>query len=229
VEAGYRVLVADEPADEQAACWRCGAAAPAGARFCPTCGHALLGDGQREDYEPGVPRLFGVLSPLTTLVFGCMLLLGAIVAFAAASPIAAIVLLALAGAVFVLSYGAAERERSSAASRRLLRATQAVRGWTSFTTSSAGAWSRAGRQIWRLRAELRRLRRERRDAQLTLGDAAYRGDEAAVALLRERMRHLDGEIESREAARTAALSRARRRVADERTAAHHTEVIPPNR
>ena len=218
-----------EEVHELAACPRCGATSPAGARFCASCGQALVDAGPRVEYEPTAPRLFGVLSPVTTLVFGCMLLLGAIVAFAAASPIAAIVLLALSGAVFVLSYGAAERDRSSAVSRRLLKAAHAVRGWASFATSSAGAWSRAGRQVWRVRSQVRRLRRERRSVQLTLGDAAYRDDEAAVALLRERMRRLDGEIESREAARTAALSRARRRVADERTAAHHTEVIPPNR
>jgi hypothetical protein len=220
--------VALEPEHEHAACPRCGAAGPAGARFCPTCGNALVGEGRRVEYQPASPRLFGVLSPVTTLVFGCMLLLGAGVAFAAASPIAGIVLLALAAAVLVLSYGAAERDRSSAVSRRLLRAAHGVRGWTSFATGSAGAWSRAGRQVWKLRAELGRLRRERRNVQFTLGDAAYREDEVASALLRERMRHLDGEIDSREQARRAALTRARRRVADERTAAHHTEVIPPD-
>jgi zinc-ribbon domain len=220
--------VTPESAHESEACPRCGAAAPANARFCPTCGQELTEAGTTVEYASVPPRLFGVLSPTTTFVFGCMLLLGALVSFALGSPIAGIVLLALAAAVFVLSYGAAQRDHSSALARRLVRGAHAVRAWTTFATSSAGAWSRAGRQVWALRGELKRLRRERHNALFTLGEAAYGEDDTAVALQRERLRHLDGEIDSREAARKAALSRARRRVADERSAAHHTEVIPPN-
>jgi hypothetical protein len=217
--------VASEPAH---ACPRCGSPAAADARFCSSCGHALADENGVAEYESAAPRLFGVLSPETTLVFGCMLLLGALVAFLASSPIAGIVLLALALAVLVLAYGAAARDPSRALSRRLLRAVHAVKGWATFVTSSAGAWSRAGRRVWRLRSEIGRLRRERGEAQLTLGDAAYREDDAAVAALRERMRRLDGEIAAREQARKAALSRARRTVSEERQAAHQTEVIPPD-
>jgi hypothetical protein len=168
-----------------------------------------------------------VLSPLAAFVLASLLLVGAIAALFAASPILAILMFALAGAAFVLFYGAAERDPSTRVARAAVIAKNRVRGWTSFTAGSAGAWTRAGRELMRLRSEVRTLSAERGQLQLALGDAAYRGDEASVAALVTKMRELDQEVASRESAKLEALARARNRVADERLAVHHTEVISP--
>jgi hypothetical protein len=215
-------------AHEVETCPHCGSTSPAGANFCPSCGHALAGEPGAVELVSPSPRLFGVLSPVTTFVLGCMLLLGALVAFAASSPIAAIVLLAMAVAVFVLFLGSAERDRSSRVARAALAGKARARGWTSFATGSAGAWAKASRELWRLRSQLRNLRQERQTTLVGLGDAAYREDEPSAASFRERLREIDAEIASLESSRTAALTRARDRVADERVAVHHTEVLPPD-
>ncbi|MBA2643603.1 MAG: hypothetical protein H0U82_11865 [Actinobacteria bacterium] len=205
-------------------CLACGSTNPPGASFCAACGRKLS-EAEAVAYTVSQPRLFGVLSPVAAFVLGCLLLLGAVVALVAASMVVGIVLLAATMATFVLFYGAAERDPSSSVARGAVTASARMRGWTSLTAGSTKAWTRTGRDLLRLRGELRALRDHREQA--ALGDAAYREDEAAVNSLRERMRELDAEIAAREQARTASLARARNRVADERLAARRTQVLSP--
>jgi len=207
-------------------CPACGSRVPPQANFCPSCGQRLSED-EAAAYTHSPPRLFGVASPGALFVLGCALLLGALVALVAGGLVLGIVLLAASGALFVLFYGAAERDPDSAVSRGVLTAKERLRGWTSFTTGSASAWTKAGRDLVQLRRELRALRRERAQVRVDLGDAAYREDEAALTSLRARMRELDDAIAEREKAKAEALTHARRRVEDERVAVHQTEVIPP--
>ncbi len=208
-------------------CLACGSTNPPDASFCAACGRKLSEDDVTVAYSVAPPRLFGVLSPVAAFVLGCVLLLGAVVALVAASTIIGIVLLAAAIAAFVLFYGAAERDPASSVARGAVTASARVRGWTSLTAGSTKAWTRTGRDLIRLRGELRALRHDRERTQAALGDAAYREDEAAVSSLRERMHELDAEIAAREQARTASLARARNRVADERLAARRTQVLSP--
>jgi hypothetical protein len=69
------------------------------------------------------------------------------------------------------------------------------------------------------------LRPERDDVQFALGDAAYREDASSTAALRARLRDLDDELTSRQAAIDAALERARRKSRRERRAIQHTEQV----
>ena len=207
-------------------CLACGSTNPPAAKFCAACGRKLS-EAEAVAYTVSRPRLFGVLSPVAAFVLGCVLLLGAVVALVAASMVVGIVLLAAAIAAFVLFYGAAERDPSSSVARGAVTASARMRGWTSLTAGSTKAWTRTGRDLLRLRAELRGLGHDRERTQAALGDAAYREDEAAVNSLRERMRELDAEIAAREQARTASLAQARNRVADERLAARRTQVLSP--
>jgi zinc ribbon protein len=209
-------------------CPACGSAAPDSARFCPSCGRPLTGDADTVADVPPPPKLFGVISPAAAFVLGCVLLFGGIAALFTGSPILAILLLAASGAAFVLFYGAAERDSAGALARGALTARSRVRGWATFTTSSAGAWTRAGRAVLGLRRELRALRRDRDQVQHALGDAAFRQDESQVASLRARMMEIDAEIAERERKRTEAVTHARSRVEDERVAVHQTEVLPPD-
>jgi zinc ribbon protein len=214
-------------------CPVCGAGIPKSANFCPSCGRPLTGDVDPVSYDkvsdPGPPpKLFGVVSPAAAFVLGCVLLLGALAALVSESPILAIVLFAASGAAFVLFYGAAERDSAGALAHGALTARDRVRGWARFTTSSAGAWTKAGRAIVRLRRELRALRRDRDQVQRALGEAAFKEDEEQIASLRARMREIDQEIAAREQKSMEAVAHARTRVEDERVAVHPTEVLTPD-
>jgi hypothetical protein len=209
-------------------CPTCRLAVAPDARFCPNCG-------SRVDGEPGGPiaysqteaRLFGVLAPLPTFVLAVVFLVGALVAFITGSWVLGIMLLAFSAAVFVLFYGAAERDPSSGVARVALGAVARVTGWTRFAQGSAGAWGSAGRRLFELRRELRPLRAERREVQYALGDAAFRQDEAAVASLRARMSEIDDAIETNERTQEDVRAHARGRVEDERFASRETQLIPP--
>jgi hypothetical protein len=213
-------------ADEPRSCPACGSANAAVANFCANCGHRLAEETEGSvAYTTAPPRLFGVLSPIATFVLGCVLLLGALVVFAAGSWILGILFSAIAVAVLVLFFGAAERDPSSSIARAALTARNRLRDWAGFATGSAGAWTKAGRDVFRIKREVWSLRSERDRAQLALGDAAYREDESATASLRVRMQEIDAAISSRERERADALAHARRRVADERVAGQPTEQL----
>lgn len=210
-------------------CPVCQLVAAQDARFCSNCGSSLDGETApgSVSYSQPTPRLFGVLAPTPTFVLAAILLFGALIALLAESWVLGVLLLAFSAALFVLFYGAAERDPSSGVSRAALGAVSRVSGWTRFATGSAGAWSGAGRRLYDIRRELGPLRRERREAQLALGDAAYRQDEGTVASLRARIAEIDDAISAREREREETLANARRRVEDERMEVRPTQVVPP--
>jgi hypothetical protein len=210
-------------------CPVCQLVAAPDARFCSNCGNALDGDaGSSISYSQRTERLFGVLAPVPTFVLASILLGGAIVALATESWVLGVILLAVSAALYVLFYGAAERDPSSGIARAALGAVAQVGGWTRFVGGSAGAWSGAGRRLYDLRREVAPLRRERREAQLALGEAAYRQDELTVASLRARMAEIDDAIASREREREETLENVRRRIEDERMEMRHTQLTPPD-
>ena len=212
-------------------CPSCRLAAAADARFCPNCGASLDGEATAGgiSYSQPTPRLFGVLSPVPTFVLASILFVGALIALIAQSWILGVMLLAFAAALFVLFYGAAERDPSSPVARAALGAVGSVSSWTRFASGSAGAWGGAGRRLYDLRRELRPLQKERREVQLSLGEAAYREDEPTVASLRARMSEIDDAIAENEREREEALSRARNRVEDERVAVSTHSSFPRRR
>jgi len=219
-------------------CPSCGVSAPAAARFCSSCGTRLDGDDTQAvplpPSEPGPvpvniahadPRLFGVVPPLFALGLGCLLTVLAIVAFAIGSWVLGLALVIVAAVLFVLFVGAARHAPTSPVAQVTLTAGERISSWFGFFTGSANAWSTAGRELLRLRGELRTLRPEREQVQYALGDAAYRERESEVASLRARLRDLDREIAERETAGEAALVRARRRSRRERLAVRPTEQL----
>jgi hypothetical protein len=197
-------------------CYACGAASAWDAKFCQHCGRRL------EEDEKG-PRYFGALSPGPAFILGCILLAAALLALIAGSLIAAVVFLALAAVAFVFFYDAARRYPDDSAAQRVLASGQHVRGWLTFSGVSLAAWTRALRDVVRLRRESRRLRREREPTLRSLGDASYREDEPMVQELRERVRVIDEELARRDEARAEAVAAARRHVDEERAAATSTQ------
>jgi hypothetical protein len=211
-------------------CPSCRLAAAQDARFCPNCGSPLDDEAAPRSisYAQPTPRLFGVLAPLPTFVLAAILFAGGLIALIVQSWVLAVMLLAFSAALFVLFYGAAERDPSSGAARAALGAVARVSGWTRFLSGSAGAWSGAGRRLYELRRELAPLRRERREVQFALGDAAYRQDEGTVASLRARMAEIDDAVAEREREREETLANARKRVEDERLEVRQTQFLPPD-
>ena len=207
-------------------CPVCSGVVPEDANYCPTCGLQLI-EGQDASYTRPTPKLFGVVSPTAAFVLACLLLLGAIAAAVAGSIVLTILLVAAAGAVFVLFYGAAERDPSGRVASAALSGNQRIRGWTTSTGSWARAWSGAGRDVVRLRREVRALHGERERLRPVLGDAAYRNDEDALSILRTRMHEIDDAVAARERERVEAVARARSQVDDARVAVRPTEVIAP--
>jgi hypothetical protein len=212
-------------------CPACSLAAAQDARFCSNCGSPLEGEaapGSISYSPPPTPKLFGVLAPAPTFVLAAVLFAGGLLGLVLQSWVLAVMLLAFSAALFVLFYGAAERDPSSGISRAALGAVARVSGWTRFVTGSAGAWSGAGRRLYDLRREVAPLRRERREVQFALGDASYRQDEGTIASLRARMAEIDDAIAEREREREETLAKARKRVADERLEVRETQFLPPD-
>jgi hypothetical protein len=219
-------------------CPSCGTSAPADARFCSSCGARLDGgDTQAVPLPPSQPgpvpvnvvhadpRLFGVVPPLFAFGLACLLIAIAIPAFALGSWVLGLALVITAAVLFVLFVGAARHAPTSPVAQATLTAGERISSWFGFFTGSANAWSTAGRELLRLRGELRALRPEREEVQYALGGAAYRERDSEVASLRARLRDLDREIAEREAASEAALEQARRRSRRERLAVRPTEQM----
>jgi hypothetical protein len=200
------------------------------ARFCSNCGNPLDEDAAPGSISYSQPpaRLFGVLAPVPTFVLAAILFVGALIALLAQSWVLGVMLLAFAAALFVLFYGAAERDPSSGVARTALGAVGRIEGWTRFASGSAEAWSGAGRRLYELRREVGPLRKERREVQFALGDAAYRQDEQTIASLRARMAEIDDGIAERERERVETLAQARKRVEDERLEVRETQFLPPD-
>lgn len=199
-------------------CSACGAPSAWDARFCQQCGRPL-----REDEAP--PRYYGVLSPGPAFVLTVVLVVASLVALVAGSVVATILLLALAVAAFVFFYGAARRNPGDPVARRVFASGHHLRGWATFVRASISAWTRALRDVIRLRRQARSLRREREPTLRSLGDAAYREDEPLVQALRDRVRQIDDELAKRDEERADVLAAARNHVAEERELAQSTQRL----
>jgi hypothetical protein len=171
------------------------------------------------------PRLFGVVPPLFAFGLACVLVALAIPTFALGNWVFGLALVIVAAVLLVLFVGAARHAPSSPVAQATLTAGDRISSWVGFFTGSATAWSTAGRELLRLRGELRALRPEREEVQYALGAAAYRERDSEVASLRARLRDLDREIAEREMASDAALAQARRRSRRERLAIQPTEQL----
>jgi hypothetical protein len=199
-------------------CSTCGAPSAWDARFCQQCGRPL-----RQDEAP--PRYYGVLSPGPAFVLTVGFVVASVVALIAGSVVATILLLALAVAAFVFFYGAARRNPGDPAARRFFASGHHLRGWATFARVSTSAWTRALRDVVRLRGEARSLRREREPILRSLGEAAYYEDEPRVQALRDRLRQIDDELAKRDEERAEVVAAARHHVDEERELAQSTERL----
>lgn len=199
-------------------CSACGAPSSWDARFCQQCGRPLRVDDAK-------PRYYGVLSPGPAFGLGASFLLAAVIALIVGRIVVAVLLLAAAVASLVFFYGAARRNPGDPVARTVVGSAHHARGWAVYVGTSAAAWTRALRELLRLRRESRSLRKERDPTVSSLGEAAYREDQPLVEALKARIREIDEELAQRDRDRARALAAARRRVHREREAASSTQKL----
>jgi hypothetical protein len=212
-------------------CSHCGAELPSRATFCPACG-------RRTDAPPPDPiripipvqraerRYFGVVQPIVVLVAAVALISGGIVL---------VVLDYLAGGVIAIVLGlcllpafltGARRWPDTPLARASVGTADRVRDEAGVAAQSVATWSKAGRDLVRLRREQFQLRRER-DARIReLGVSAYSEDGRADEL-KAAAKELTKRIEANAQTIERTLSGARKRVRKERATVVVTEVIAP--
>jgi hypothetical protein len=223
---------------ERLPCPVCEEPLPAKARFCPSCGSRtdIEGETKAEELPPTEadvpvnvvavePRWFGMTPPVASFGLGtASLALG--ILFLALGRWVLGSLLVVVGVVFLAFFlESARRRPATPAARVSARIAADITGGARLAVGSLGAWSRAGREVIRLRRELRTLKNERGRTQFELGGAAYRENEAEVATLRARLADIDSQIAARAEAIGAAVEGARWRVKRELVAARPTERI----
>jgi hypothetical protein len=169
------------------------------------------------------PRIFGGVPPTLALTLGLMGLLAGVAVLASGTAIAGLLLLGVGAVLLALAIDAARRWPTSAVPRLSARAADAIRGRLGVAGVSAGAWSVAGREVIRLRGELRDLRGVREAHLLELGLAAYREDPTQVDALRGEIVHLDERMADCESELSAAVGRAKQRVRRKRAAVQPTQ------
>jgi hypothetical protein len=178
-------------------------------------------------YERVYRRVLG-LAPGGLAAAATLLTLAAAGAGLATGDVVVGVLLLLAacllGAIYVER---ARHHRASSAARIAAAAVDHTRALAGFAGATAGVWTRAGRDVARLRLEAHRLARERSELQYALGGAAYDEDAERVVQLRTELTRCVERIDGCAAAAREAVQRARSRTADERRVVAATQVRKP--
>ena len=163
------------------------------------------------------------MPPVLALALGLVGIVLGIALLATGSVGGGLVLLVAGAALLALAMDASRRWPTSAIPRVTAHVTEAVRGRFGLARVSAGAWSAAGREVIRLRGELRDLRGVREAHLLELGSAAYLEDSGRIKALRAEVLEIDATIDGREAELTAAVGRAKQRVRRKRAAVQPTQ------
>ena len=212
-------------------CSHCGGDLPENATFCPSCGRRtdLPAPEPREEpieVQHADPHYFGLGSPL--FVFGVMLVLLAvgIVLIVLGKLAGGLVSIILAACLLPTFLAGARRWPETRLARAGVSTAGRVRDEADVAVESISTWSKAGRDVVRLRKEQFRLRRER-DARIReLGVSVYeedgRADELKASAQELENRRLRNEREQQRA-----IASARRGTRKRRAAVVATEVIQP--
>lgn len=212
-------------------CSHCGGPLPAQATFCPSCGRRADAPPTEPDgpidIQHAQPRYFGLGAPV--FVFSAavvLLLLGGLLI--ATGPLALGVLMVVVALCLLPTFLAGARRWPETSIARVgISTADRVRGETGAAVDSISAWSRAGRDVARLRREMFQLRRERDTKIRELGVSFYSEDGRADEL-KAAAKELDERITASEAALRRAVAAARRRTRKGRAAVVSTEILKPS-
>ena len=139
------------------------------------------------------------------------------------------VLLLAAAALLAAIYAEQARRRRDTAFDRLAAATvDHTRALAGFTGSSVRAWTKAGRELARLRLETNRRVKERNRLQYALGGAVHAGDDAETGRLKAELQAADARIGASIAEANDVVKRMRAARAQEKLAVVSTEIRRPD-
>ena len=212
-------------------CSHCGGTLPADATFCPSCG-------RRTDAPPvdvrdvpievqhAEPRYFGLGTPVFVLAAAAVLLLLGIVLAATGFVVVGIVAIAVAVCLVPAFLAGARRWPETSIAQIGVSTADRVRGEAGVAVESVSAWTRAGRDVARLRKEQFQLRRRRDGIVRELGVSFY-SDDGRADELKAAAKALDEQMASNELALQRAVASARRQTRKGRATVVATEVIKP--
>lgn len=212
-------------------CSHCGTDLPDNATFCPSCGRRTDLPPSEPHEEPidvqhAQPRFFGLGSPV--FVFGVMLVLLAagIVLIVMDALVVGVISIVFAACLLPTFLAGARRWPETRLARVSVGTADRVRDEADVAVESISTWSRASRDVIRLRKEQFQLRRER-DAKIReLGVSVFAEDGRADDL-KASAQELDDCRLRNEREQQRAIASARRRTRKRHAAVVATEVIEP--
>jgi hypothetical protein len=211
-------------------CSHCGGTLPAEATFCPSCGRRtdapLIERDVPIEVQHAEPRYFGIGTPGFVLAAGAVLLLLGIVLAATGFVIVGIVAIAVAVCLVPVFVAGARRWPETSIAQIGVSAADRVRGEAGVAVESVSAWTRAGRDVARLRKEQFQLRRRRDGIVRELGVSFY-SDDGRADELKAAAKALDEQMASNELELQRAVASARRQTRTGRATVVATEVIKP--
>ena len=179
------------------------------------------------DVQHAEPRYFGLATPVFVFSAAAGLLVLGIVLVALGVLVPGVVAVVLALCLLPAFLAGARRWPDSRLAQAGIGTVDRLRDEAGAAVDSVSAWSRAGREVARLRREQFRLRRER-DAKIReLGVAFYSGDGRADDLKAE-AKSIDERLAASDRELQRAVAGARRRTRKGRAAVVATEVIGPD-
>ena len=213
------------------ACSHCGGDLPASAVFCPSCGRRTDAPPTEVrdvpiDVQHAEARYFGLGQPIFVLSFAVALLVLGVVLVVAGSVALGAIAIVLAFCLLPAFLAGARRWPDTRVARAGVSTADRVRNEADVAVASISTWSRAGRDVVRLRKAQFQLRRDR-DAKIReLGQSVFEDDGRADEL-KAAAKELDDQIAANERELQRTIAGARRRVRKGRAAVVATEVITP--
>ena len=212
-------------------CSHCGGTLPADATFCPSCGRRTDAPPVTVrdvpiDVQHAEPRYFGLGTPVFVLSAAAVLLLLGIVLAATGYIVVGVIAIVIAFCLLPAFLAGARRWPDTSIAQLGVSAAARVRDEAGFAADSVSAWSRAGRDVARLRKEQFTLRRQR-DAKVRELGVLFYSDDGRADEVKAAAKELDERMTANEAALERAVASARRQTRKRRATVVPTEVIKP--
>ena len=212
-------------------CSHCGGTLPADATFCPSCG-------RRTDAPPATcatcrstsstpsRATSGSERPSSSSSAAAALLVLGIVLIVIGFLVVGVVAVAVAVCLLPAFLAGARRWPDTSIAQLGVSTADRVRDEAGVAVESISAWSRAGRDVARLRKEQFRLRRER-DAKIRELGVSFYSDDGRADELKAAAKELDERMASNERELQRTVAGARRQTRKGRATVVATEVIKP--
>jgi hypothetical protein len=210
-------------------CSHCGGTLPADATFCPSCGrrtNAPVDGDVAVDVHYAEPRFFGLAPPVFVFSAAILLLVFGIVLLFTGALAVGVIAIVVALCLLPTFLAGARRWPETRLARAGVSAADRLRGEAGVAAESVSTWSRASRDVARLRKEQFRLRRER-DAKVRELGVAVHADDPSADDLKAAAKELEVRIAENDRRLQSTVAGARRRVREEREAVVSTEVLAP--